>query len=213
MSPVSAKKADGITMVKLAGRRHPPANESPGMPFSRVERIAFGVGLGMIALLAVALIPAWLSYAKSRHVTEPAAIPVVAHRATTVSHPAATANRPPPSSYAKTPLLPPTVRGQTGTRAAAPTRAPVPATQSKVTLAASRGDCWMEVRAGSSTGRLVYVGTLTKGKSLRATAAKLWMRLGRPQNVDLEVNGKASPIPTGTFDVLVTPRNVRPASA
>jgi hypothetical protein len=71
----------------------------------------------------------------------------------------------------------------------------------------------MEVRAGSSTGRLVYVGTLTKGKSLRATAAKLWMRLGRPQNVDLEVNGKASPIPTGTFDVLVTPRNVRPASA
>ena len=210
MSPVSAKNADGITMVRQAGRRHLPANESPGMPFSRVERIAFGVGLGMIALLAVALIPAWLSYANSRHMTEPAATPVVAHRAKTVSHPAATANRPPPSSDAKTPLLPPRAVGQTGTGAAA---APPTASRSNVTLAASRGDCWMEVRAGSSSGRLVYVGTLAKGKTLRAAASQLWMRLGRPQNVDLRVNGRSAPIPAGTFDVLVTPRRVRAAPA
>jgi hypothetical protein len=183
------------------------------MPFSRVERIAFGVGLGTIALLAVALIPAWLSYANSRHSVEPAATPVVSRRSAPAHRPAATAYRPPASSYSKTPLLPPTVAGQTAPRGTEPAPRPTAAKRPNVTLAASRGDCWLEVRAGSSTGRLVYVGTLTKGKSLSAAVPKLWVRFGRPENVDLKVNGKAERIPTGTFDVLVTPQQVRAASA
>lgn len=70
-------------------------------------------------------------------------------------------------------------------------------------LSATRGDCWVEVRAGSATGQALYAGTLTTGRSLRFNRPKLWLRLGAASNVDIVVNGRPSSVPPGTVELTV----------
>jgi hypothetical protein len=102
------------------------------------------------------------------------------------------ASVPPPSP-------PPTP--QTVSRPRAPRPSPPPSTQ--LTISATRGDCWVEVRAGSSTGRLLYEGTLAAGNSIRFNREKLWLRLGAASNVDVVVNGRPSEVPPGTVELLL----------
>ena len=78
---------------------------------------------------------------------------------------------------------------------------------------AARGPCWLEVHAGSSTGKLLYTGVLEQGKTLSFEKTVLWIRFGAPENVDLTLNGKPlRNVPQGSANVLVTPRGTRPAS-
>jgi Domain of unknown function (DUF4115) len=180
------------------------------MPDSRIERVAFGLGLFAIVALAIALVPSWRTYAKSPAVTPRAA---GTSGASVVRE---TAYRSPPSSYART-LLPPASASSLQTPAPSGTRVPPKGSSStaqgtRLALAAARGDCWLEVRHLSATGKVVYVGTLAKGKSVAASGAKLWIRFGAPQNVDLKLNGKAVSIPSGTLDVLVTGAGIRAAA-
>ena len=70
-------------------------------------------------------------------------------------------------------------------------------------LTASRGDCWVEARAGSATGAVLYAGTLANGGSLRFSRPRIWLRLGAASNVDLEINGRPSTIPSGTVELVV----------
>jgi hypothetical protein len=70
-------------------------------------------------------------------------------------------------------------------------------------LTARRGDCWVEVRAGSATGETLYAGTLASGRSLRFTRPRIWLRLGAASNVDIEVNGQPSAIPSGTVELVL----------
>jgi Domain of unknown function (DUF4115) len=70
-------------------------------------------------------------------------------------------------------------------------------------LSATRGDCWVEVRAGSATGQALYAGTLTTGRSLRFNRPRLWLRLGAASNVDIVVNGRPSSVPPGTVELTV----------
>ncbi len=70
-------------------------------------------------------------------------------------------------------------------------------------LTAARGECWVEARADSATGRPLYAGTLTTGSSLRFNRPRLWLRLGAPENVDLVVNGRPSAIPSGTAELTI----------
>jgi hypothetical protein len=70
-------------------------------------------------------------------------------------------------------------------------------------LSATRGDCWVEVRAGSATGQALYAGTLATGRSLRFNRPKLWLRLGAASNVDIVVNGRPSSVPPGTVELTV----------
>ena len=86
------------------------------------------------------------------------------------------------------------VRGAAGSRA--------PSAPSLV-LTASRGDCWVEVKSGSSTGKTLYAGTLASGSSLRFNRPKIWLRLGAASNVDIEINGRHSAIPPGTVELVV----------
>jgi hypothetical protein len=79
-------------------------------------------------------------------------------------------------------------------------RAPIGPT---LILSATRGDCWVEVRAGSATGQALYAGTLTTGRSLRFNRPKLWLRLGAASNVDIVVNGRPSSVPPGTVELTV----------
>ena len=96
--------------------------------------------------------------------------------------------RPPPVPPADAPSRP----------AAAPTAETVP-----VVVRAPGGDCWLQARAGSETGRLLYEGTLEQGKSIRFAVKRLWLRLGAASHVVVTVGGKRRPAGTGTVDLLI----------
>lgn len=102
---------------------------------------------------------------------------------------------------ASEPIPPPAPEPQPVTRPQR-TRAIAPAAIS-LTISATRGDCWVEVRAGSATGALLYAGTLASGESIRFNRKKLWLRLGAAANVDVLVNGRPSTVPSGTVELLL----------
>jgi len=70
----------------------------------------------------------------------------------------------------------------------------------------------MEVRAGSSAGRLLYSGTLEHGQRQEFEARRLQLALAEPQNVTVRLNGNRVDLPAGTTFV-VTSRRIVPASS
>ncbi len=75
----------------------------------------------------------------------------------------------------------------------------------RLVVHAARGDCWLEVRAGSRGGRVVYAGTLAHGRTLRVARARLWVAFGAGAHLDVTLNGKqVASFPSGTAAVVVT---------
>jgi hypothetical protein len=78
--------------------------------------------------------------------------------------------------------------------AAKPRTRPQAAPSGPATLVvrASRGNCWVAVRVGSSSGPVLYERVLARGGTLRfGLQKKLWVRLGAPWNADVTLRGKA----------------------
>ncbi len=80
-------------------------------------------------------------------------------------------------------------------------------------VSAARGDCWVQARAGSGTGRVLFEGVLARGRSVRLEATRVWLRLGAAANVDMVVDGRPRALPPGTVDVLVDERSAGSAAA
>lgn len=80
---------------------------------------------------------------------------------------------------------------------------PAPPPETSLTISATRGDCWVEVRVGSATGEVLYAGTLATGRTLRFSREKVWLRLGAASNVDIVVNGRPSTVPPGTVELVL----------
>jgi len=78
------------------------------------------------------------------------------------------------------------------------------ATKARLVLVAKRGRCWITARTGSATGSVVFERTLEQGESARFVAARLWLRLGAPWNVDATLNGKRIQLPASVGSVVVT---------
>jgi cytoskeleton protein RodZ len=78
----------------------------------------------------------------------------------------------------------------------------------RLVLRAADGDCWLEVRAGSVSGNLLYQGTLEHGQTLRFARKRLWLVVGAGGNLDATVNGKRIELPSND-SVVVGPRGVR----
>jgi hypothetical protein len=179
------------------------------MPDSRAERITFAVGLCAIVALAIAVVFAFGRYNSST----PRATAQVRGSASDVEQTAyqlpARLTPAKPTKPAKT--AKPAQTAQREKPAAATKSRPV-VVKTKVSLAATRGDCWLEVHANTADGKTLYVGTLVKGKSLDVSAKALWIRFGAPQNVDLKVNGDGAPIPSDSLDVVVSRNGVRAAA-
>ena len=74
-----------------------------------------------------------------------------------------------------------------------------------------KGDSWMEVRAGSGTGRLLYGGTLERGQSQRFVQKKIYVAFGNPENVSVKVNGLQMQLPATSTAFLVTPEGLSTA--
>jgi uncharacterized protein DUF4115 len=144
------------------------------------------VGYGFLATLVLALLALNVLAWSGRIVDEE---PPAPRSETTVP-----AERPP------RPATPPETRTMARTPRAKPAPRPIGTT---VLLTATRGDCWVEVRDGSSSGKALYTGTLAAGNSLRFKRPKLWVRLGAAANVDLLVNGRPASVPPGTVELVV----------
>ncbi len=75
-----------------------------------------------------------------------------------------------------------------------PSVAPATTPTRELTVSA-RGRCWLSVREGSQTGRVLYEGILESGKSLRFAQRPLWVRFGAPWNVDVRLDDRAVALP------------------
>src|SRR6266536_98109 len=85
---------------------------------------------------------------------------------------------------------------------------PVKPKVARLTLVASRGRCWVQVRRGSASGPVVFVRTLEQGDTARVHGIRLWVRFGAPWNVDAKVNGKTIQLPSTLGNVVVTAKSV-----
>jgi cytoskeleton protein RodZ len=95
--------------------------------------------------------------------------------------------------------------GATATKASGVRRA-------TVELRATRGDSFMEVRAGNRGGRLLYRGTLERGQVQRFPRRRaVYVSLGSPGNVLVKLNGNRVAFPNGG-EAVVTARGLRDAS-
>jgi RodZ C-terminal domain len=72
-----------------------------------------------------------------------------------------------------------------------------------ITIAASRGDCWVLARRGSETGPIMVQQLLPQGQRLTLRGPHIWLELGAASNVDISVNGKARSVPAGTTSMLL----------
>lgn len=77
------------------------------------------------------------------------------------------------------------------------------AQRDRVRIAATDGDCWLQVRRNSSTGKILFEGILERGHTKVFTGGDIWMTLGAPGNVQLEAAGKKAKLESdvGPWDI------------
>ena len=76
----------------------------------------------------------------------------------------------------------------------------------RVMIAATRGDSWVEARADSATGRILYKGLLVHGQAQRVSGTRVWLHLAAASNLTVLVNGKSPRKPlVGTVNVILGP--------
>ncbi|MDA8047173.1 MAG: DUF4115 domain-containing protein [Actinomycetota bacterium] len=79
-------------------------------------------------------------------------------------------------------------------------------TTSSVDLSLSAANrCWVELRSVSASGPLVYAGVLSAGSVRSFAAPGLWLRLGFPEAVRIQVDGRPITLPASAdpYDVTV----------
>jgi hypothetical protein len=64
----------------------------------------------------------------------------------------------------------------------------------------AKGRCWLEVRANSPLGQIVYEGILEAGQQSSVTGPA-WLRVGDPPEVAVRVNGQKMPVPGASLAV------------
>jgi hypothetical protein len=83
-----------------------------------------------------------------------------------------------------------------------------------VSIAATAGPSWVLIRRGSSSGAVVYEGTLAEGDSVRFTGRMLYARFGAIRNLDVQVGRLSVDLSCyGDRGVILTPDGARPRLA
>jgi cytoskeleton protein RodZ len=87
--------------------------------------------------------------------------------------------------------------------------------KAKLVLTAVAGNCWIQVRAGSARGDIVWEGTLEEGQAQRFVKwRRLWVNLGSPAALRAVLNGRiVQNLPQDQAVVVVTARGIRTLSA
>lgn len=158
------------------------------MPQGVVERTVAVFLVLVTAGLIGLLVPSWQRYQDRVQDLEAGGAPTTAPAEVTTTAP------PPPAPTTTAPAAP----------------SPAAPRLARLAIAATRGDCWLEVRAGSASGRVLYSGFLSQGDSRPFKARRLWVRLGASGNVDLRLNGRSvRSVPVGTVVLLVGQKGFR----
>jgi cytoskeleton protein RodZ len=90
----------------------------------------------------------------------------------------------------------------------------------RMTVTGALGDSWMEVYAGSASGKLLYRGTVEAGQGkgflrfgTERPYRRYFVRMGQPRNLRMRVNRRIVRLPSrSNAAVIVTANGVRPAS-
>ena len=165
----------------------PPRQVAPVPLLDRRARIVVWIA----AAVVLALVAAAIAFLALRGSSSGAPAPP----------PAANTGTTPPAGQSTTP---PTT-GTTGV-----TTTPPPAGPAPLVLGASGGAVWLDVRAGSATGKVLFQNTLAQGRHLRFARRRLWVRVGAPWNLTLAAAGKRLPVPLQTTgNMLVTAAGAR----
>lgn len=108
------------------------------------------------------------------------------------------------------PAGPPEPRPKTTARAdARPVVATARLNPATITLWARSGPCWLSVRMDSPTGKRLFVGTLRRGRALRFTGERIWLRIGAAERLRVSLNGRpVKDFPVGVAEVMVTAERV-----
>lgn len=179
-----------VLAVPIPGALSDSYSSCVAMPLGHLEWTFFWAGVAVLGVLVMTI-------ALDRY--EVSASPAK-------STPTAQANAR-PAALPKRPVAPPPKQKSKPTPQPTP-REPRPVVSPKkaspaFVLSATRGDSWLSIRAGSSTGRVLYEGLLTRGRILRYRAPRLWVRFGAAANVDVRVGQRKTRLPFGTADVLL----------
>jgi cytoskeleton protein RodZ len=173
---------EGQRFVDEYYSRFAPSDDASAVAPERIERAGLGIGrwFAAAAVVAAALVAliAW-QLTSGGGGKESASTQQVARTTTAAAPPKTTARA--------TPAVP---------------------TLARITVAATRGPCWLSVHVGSAAGPLVWEGTVEPGRTVRFVSRRLWIRVGAPWNVDARLNGKPTVLPTQTGDVVVTARGI-----
>jgi Helix-turn-helix domain/RodZ C-terminal domain len=103
------------------------------------------------------------------------------------------------------------VTGTTGDTIAEEPVGEAPSVQ--LVLTARKASAAIEVRRDSATGELLWEGTLSKGDDQSVEGDRLWVRIGKGQNIALTLNGEpVERLGRGEQVLLVTETGVQPAS-
>jgi cytoskeletal protein RodZ len=96
-----------------------------------------------------------------------------------------TSATPPKAQQPVTPVSAPVVAHKPKPKATTPT------SPAFAVLKATRGRSWLQVRANGANGKLLFQGFIEQGTTKKFTLdSKVWVRLGRPDLLDLSVAGK-----------------------
>ena len=89
------------------------------------------------------------------------------------------------------------------------------ARKARLVLTAVLGNCWVQVRAGSAQGDVLWEGTIEQGQTQRFLKWKrLWISLGSPSTLRAKLNGRVvDDFPDGQSVVVVTAKGVRTLSS
>ena len=115
------------------------------------------------------------------------------------SHPSAARHSAPPAGGTSVGGAPAVV-----TKPKAPAK---PLAPSFALIRATRGRCWLLVRNGGPNGATVFEGVLEQGQAKRfQVSGRLWLRMGRPDALDIHVAGRVVNGLPGTPSNLVLTR-------
>lgn len=89
---------------------------------------------------------------------------------------------------------------------------PSPTKVAKLTVATPRGASWVQVRRGSVNGPVTYEGTMAAGQKRTFSGARLYVTVGYPSAVLMELpRTRLAPDTSTTTSYLVTPNRISPA--
>jgi len=79
-------------------------------------------------------------------------------------------------------------------------------------IEATRGDSYVAVHRGSATGRLLFQGTIERGRTEPFTGKRFWVSVSSPENLRILVGGKEVSLRGGKpVSLTVTPSGVQAA--